>query len=124
MLYALMIYQNEELVDALSAEDHEALLEAHRELQADTQACGRFRNATQLMPSETATTVHRKAGDTLITDGPFAETKEIFVGFYILDCEDLDDAMAQAERIPYAGMGSIEIRPIQFLTDGQTEYRP
>jgi hypothetical protein len=65
-----------------------------------------------LEPSTTATTVQiREAGDPIISDGPFAETKEQLVGYYLLDCQDLDDALAWAKRIPMQG-GTVEVRPV------------
>ena len=69
-------------------------------------------------PTATATTVRVNGGKPLVTDGPFAETKEQLAGYYILDCEDLDEAIAWAARIPTAckgGEGCIEIRPIMGL---------
>jgi hypothetical protein len=65
-----------------------------------------------LEPAELATTVRLRHGEVEVTDGPFAVTKELLAGFYLLDCVDLDDAMAQAVRLPMARYGSIEIRPI------------
>jgi hypothetical protein len=65
-----------------------------------------------LQPSSTATTVRIQVdGDPLVSDGPFAETKEQLVGYYLLDCKDLDDALAWAKRIPMAG-GDVEVRPV------------
>jgi hypothetical protein len=114
MLYALLIYQDEELVETLSTEEHAALIAQHNQLQADTKLKGTFAAATQLMPSATATTVSKKADKTRIHDGPFGESKELFVGFYVFDCESLDKAIEYAERIPHVSVGSVEIRPIAF----------
>ena len=65
-----------------------------------------------LQPTSTATTVRVRNGKTLITDGPFTETKEQLAGIYILNCKDLDEALEMAARIPDAVFGSIEIRPV------------
>jgi hypothetical protein len=65
-----------------------------------------------LQPISTATTVSVRNGKTITTDGPFAETKEQLGGYYLLDCKDLDDAIAQAAKIPSAAHGRIEVRPI------------
>jgi hypothetical protein len=65
-----------------------------------------------LLPTSAATTVRVRDGETLTTDGPFAETKEQLGGFYLLDCPDLDDAIKWAARIPGARTGSVEIRPV------------
>jgi hypothetical protein len=68
-----------------------------------------------LQPTETATSVRVRDGNTLVTDGPFAETKEALGGFYMLDCKDLDEAIELAAMIPGAGVGTIEVRPIWQL---------
>ncbi|MDA1101284.1 MAG: YciI family protein [Proteobacteria bacterium] len=68
-----------------------------------------------LEPVATATTVRLRGGKVEITDGPFAETKEQLGGYYILDCKDLDEAIAYAARIPTAAFGSIEVRPIMVF---------
>jgi hypothetical protein len=65
-----------------------------------------------LHPVETATTVRVRDGDVGLTDGPFATTKEVLAGYYLLDCADLDEAVKQAARLPIAEYGSVEIRPI------------
>ena len=68
-----------------------------------------------LEPTATATTVRVRGGKTESTDGPFAETKEQLGGYYILDCKDLDEAIAYAARIPTAAFGSVEVRPIMVF---------
>ena len=73
---------------------------------------GVMKSGSQLGPVATATTVRIRDGETITTDGPFAETKEQFAGFYILDCKDLDQALELAARIPGAKHGSIEVRPL------------
>jgi hypothetical protein len=70
-----------------------------------------------LRPVETATTVRVRDGDVEITDGPFAVTKEILAGYYLLDCADLDEALAQAARLPTVRYGCVEVRPVvEFVT--------
>jgi hypothetical protein len=79
---------------------------------------GTFRAADPLEPSATATLVRMQDGKAMVTDGPFAETKEQLAGYYILDCQDLDEALAWAARIPTAcagRSGCIEVRPIREL---------
>jgi hypothetical protein len=71
-----------------------------------------------LQPVDTATTVRVRDGKVLHTDGPFAETKEVLGGFYILDCKDLDEALAWAAKVPNVGYGSIEVRPIMEFSPG------
>ena len=68
--------------------------------------------ADRLQPTTAATTVRIRNGETLVTDGPFAETKEQLGGYYVLDCENIDEALAYAAKIPAAESGSIEVRPV------------
>jgi hypothetical protein len=70
-----------------------------------------------LEPTETATTVRVRAGETLLTDGPFAETKEILGGYYIVDVPDLDAALAWAAKMPNIEYGSVEVRPVMVFAD-------
>jgi hypothetical protein len=76
---------------------------------------GVIRAGDPLQPAGTATTVRVRGGKTATTDGPFAETKEQLGGYYILDCKDLDEAIAYAAKIPSARFGSIEVRPIMEM---------
>jgi hypothetical protein len=81
-----------------------------------------------LCPVDTATTVRIRDGETEITDGPFAVTKEVLAGYYLLDCPDLDEALRQAARLPMARYGSVEVRPIMDVSEtrapGQAAGRP
>lgn len=120
MHYALLIYQAEEIEERLSAEEREQTLQGHRELQAKAKSAGAFVLAKQLMPSHAATTVRRHAGELTVIDGPFAETKEQFIGLYVVDCENLDEALAYAKMIPHAHTGSVEVRPIAYYEGATT----
>lgn len=74
-----------------------------------------MRGGAALYPTSTATTVHLrggKGGELVMTDGPFAETKEVLTGFYVFECADLDEALAWAGRIPAAATGAVEVRPV------------
>ena len=94
------------------------MLEAHRQLQQDSKAAGTFVAATQLSEAGAITIRHRK-DKTLLTDGPFAETKELFIGFYVFDVPNLDEAIKLAKRIPMSETGSVEVRPVVFAeSDG------
>ena len=114
MLYTMLIYQAEAVSDSFSPEDQEKALAGHRALQEETKATKKFVAANELMPATAATTVAVRAGHEDITDGPFAETKELLIGFYILDCADLDEAVARAKQIPHCFTGHIEIRPVKY----------
>ena len=109
MQYALLIYSKPGAAEALSADEREA---NHREY-LDIRKLPGVVGGASLHPVETATTVRVQDGQTLVTDGPFADTKEVFGGFYLIEAGDLDQATAIAARIPAARIGgSVEIRPV------------
>ena len=109
MQYALLIYYKPGTNEALGADEAEAV---HREYMELKDTPGMFGGAS-LHPVETATTVRLRDDQLLVTDGPFADTKEIFAGFYLLEADDLDQATKVASRIPAARLGGVvEIRPV------------
>jgi hypothetical protein len=109
MQYALLIYSKPGAAEALGADEQEAM---HREYLDIRQLPGVVGGAA-LHPVETATTVRVQNGQTLVTDGPFADTKEIFAGYYLIEADDLDQATELAARIPAVRIGgSVEIRPV------------
>ena len=115
MLYTLLIYGAPEAqpADGTSAAD-----EMHQAYFAYTQellAAGAMQHGAPLQSVDTATTVRVRDGQRLITDGPFAETKEHLMGFYLVDCADLDGALEWAAKIPGAAIGSIEVRPVLMI---------
>jgi hypothetical protein len=115
MRYMLLIYSKETEMAQMSQEEKDKITTAHWAVMEETSRRGVFRGAEPLKSTATATTVRVQDGKPLITDGPFAETKEQLAGYYILDCKDLDEAISWAAKIPTAckgGDGCIEIRPI------------
>jgi hypothetical protein len=106
MKYMLLIYSDE-----ANASENMDLTPWFAYTQEAIKA-GVYKAGAGLMPTSMATTVRVRGGRSLATDGPFAETKEQLGGYYILDCRDLDDAIAWASRIPSVGSGSVEIRPV------------
>src|SRR5262249_39982916 len=117
MRYMFLIY-SQETPEALPADQMEEVKAAHWSLMQDTRAQGVFLGADALKPTPTATTVRMNGTQALVTDGPFAETKEQLAGYYMLECRDLDEAIEWAKRIPAhcrGGAGSIEIRPIHEI---------
>ena len=109
MKYALLIYDRRDPWEGLSDDERQSV---YGEYFAISQAPGIIGGA-QLQPVETATTVRVANGQTLTTDGPFADTKEVFGGYYVLEAHDLDAAIEIAARIPAARMGgSVEVRPV------------
>jgi hypothetical protein len=118
MRYMFLIYSRETAMAKRSPADMEKLKTAHWAVIDETRRRGVFEAAEPLQPTATATTIRIEGGKPLITDGPFAETKEQLAGYYILDCRDLDEAIGWAAKIPTAckgGEGCVEIRPIAGL---------
>ncbi len=108
--YMLLVYE-EELDEAGQAERERELplfLELHRSLRD----AGLLVGVKALRSTESATSVRVRDGAPEITDGPFAVTKEVLAGYYVVDCADLDEALEHAARIPAAGWGTIEVRPV------------
>jgi hypothetical protein len=111
MQYALLIY-TEEPTEAPPEEAMIAEMEAYNAFGAHIQERGAMKAGEALLGSTTATTVRVRDGRTISTDGPFAETKEVLGGFYIVEAADLDEAIGYAAMIPGAKRGSIEVRPV------------
>lgn len=114
MKYMLLIYQDEQTLDEAARQDcyKESTQVAH-----DIAANGQYLGASPLQPTSTATSVRVRHGKRLVTDGPFAETREQLGGYYLIDAGDLDVAIEIAGRIPGARWGTIEIRPLVELPD-------
>jgi hypothetical protein len=112
MRYALLICTDESADEAMSPAEGEAQFADYMKFGEDMTTRGVLTGGERLRPSTDATTVQVRAGEVVTSDGPFAETKEQIGGFYIVDCKDLDEAIAWAAKIPGATIGSIEVRPI------------
>jgi hypothetical protein len=116
MRYMLLIYTREDAVAKSSQEEMQQVMNGHWAVMSEAQRKGALQAAEPLAGTNTATTVRMQNGATVITDGPFAETKEQLAGYYILYCKNLDEAIAWASKIPTAcgGLqGCVEIRPLQ-----------
>jgi hypothetical protein len=121
MRYMMLVYTQETGMEKASPEEMAKVFAGHVAVQQETQRRGIFRAADPLKYTSTATTVRLKDGKTLVTDGPFAETKEQLAGYYILDCADLDEALEWAAKIPTSCGGStgcVEVRPIHEFPKG------
>ena len=112
MRYMLLIYSDENYEATMTPQEQEAYMGRYFEFTKEVRARGLFDSGEPLHPTNMATSVRIRDGQTLATDGPFAETKEQLGGFYILNCKDLDEAIALAAKIPAAEHGTIEIRPV------------
>jgi hypothetical protein len=108
--YLMLVYEEE--VDPAEQAEREKELPMMLELHAGLREAGLLVGVQRLRSVESATSVRVRGGEAEITDGPFAVTKEVLAGYYVLDCADLDEALAQAARLPMARWGTIEVRPV------------
>ena len=109
MKYMLMIYQDEQV---LNDTERQACYVESAQLAQDLHSAGQYVAAAPLHPVATATSVRVRDARPLVTDGPFAETREQLGGFFMIDASDLDEAIAIAARIPGARIGTVEVRPV------------
>jgi hypothetical protein len=112
MKYLLTIYADESRYASMTPEQSGALMEAYGRFGREAQDAGALLGGEGLQPTATATTVRVRDGETLLTDGPFAETREQLGGYYLLNCADLDEANRWAAKIPDAASGAVEVRPV------------
>jgi hypothetical protein len=112
MRYMLLIYHDEQ---ALTGSEREKCYQEAAQLAHELDAKGQFLAAAPLHPVSTATSVRVRDGKRLLTDGPFAETREQFGGYLLIDAQDLDEALAIAARFPIARVGTVEVRPVLEL---------
>jgi hypothetical protein len=115
MRYIALIFGDETAYMQRSPAELDAEMQGYAVFNQAAAASGTLRGGEMLQPTTTATTVRVRNGQPLITDGPFAETKEQLAGFYILECANLDEALALAAQIPAASFGCVEVRPILEL---------
>ena len=117
MQYLLTIYEDETFWQTSPPEQLAEVMAGYRQFGID--AADSIQGGNALQPTATATTVRVRGDERLVTDGPFAETKEQLGGYYLLECKDLDEAIEWAAKIPGAHSGSVEVRPIMtFAEDG------
>jgi hypothetical protein len=114
MLYAVLCYNDENAVATWSKEEDDAVMARLGKVEDAMKAKGKLGPVARLLPTTSATTLRKNSGEPLIIDGPFAETKEQFLGFYTVDCDTLDEAIQFAKDLAVAnpGLGSYEIRPV------------
>jgi hypothetical protein len=112
MQYMCLIYDDENIWDKLPEDERNAVFAAYGTFTESIKGSGNYVAGDALQPTSTATTVRIRDGKTLVTDGPFAETKEQLGGYYLVEAKDVDEALKVAERIPSARYGSIEVRPV------------
>jgi hypothetical protein len=112
MKYMLLVYLDEQ---AMTDQERDECYVESAQLAQALNASGNYRDASPLHPVSTATSVRVRDGKRLVTDGPFAETREQLGGYYLVEARDLDEAIGIAERIPPARFGTIEIRPVMEI---------
>jgi hypothetical protein len=112
MQYLLLIYDHEARLAELGEADRAVMMTAYRDVTDRMRASGQMLGGDALDRSTTAKTVRRRDGERTVTDGPFAETREQLGGYYLLETDTLEQALAWAEQIPTAEHGAIEVRPI------------
>ena len=115
MKYMLLCYDDEQAWQKAGQAAHQAAMQEAVELTHELDAKGQYLTASPLQPVSTATSVRVRDGKRHVTDGPFAETREILGGYYLIDVDDLDEAIRIAARHPGARVGTVEIRPILEL---------
>jgi len=117
MLYAFLCYHDEAVVNGWTKEEDDAVLAKRRKVTDKLAANGKLGAALRLMPTTTATTV-RMGRDPVVLDGPFAETKEALLGFYVIDCASLEEAIEHARQIGRDEKVVFEIRPVKLFLPG------
>jgi hypothetical protein len=120
MLYAILCYNDEDLISSWSKEEDDACMVRLQAVERDLKQVGRLGPVARLLPTTAATTLRKGRDEPLVIDGPFAETKEQLLGFYVVDAEDLEGALAIARDLAVAnpGSGAYEIRPVALFRDG------
>jgi hypothetical protein len=117
MLYAILCYHDEAVVGAWTKEEDDAVLAKRAVVKRKLEAQGKLGPVARLMPTTAATTV-RSGREPLVIDGPFAETKEQLLGFYIVDCATLEEVIEAARELGRDETGAFEIRPLRLLEPG------
>ncbi|HUZ14216.1 MAG TPA: YciI family protein [Caulobacteraceae bacterium] len=119
MLYAFLCYNDEDAVFSWSQEEDDAVMAGLDKVHQGLVAKRKFGPAVRLMPTTAATTLRKDSDTPLVLDGPYAETKEQLLGFYVIDCEDLDEALGVARDLAKANPGgAYEIRPLRLFLPG------
>ncbi len=120
MLYSILIYDSEAIVDALSEEEQAVRIHRHQALQESLRQKNQLGPVARLMPTTAAVTLRPGSRDDTVLDGPFTETKEHLVGFYIIERGSLEEAIEAARMLPLE-TGALEVRPIGWFEPGGLE---
>jgi hypothetical protein len=117
--YLALIYADEQGWDELGEDARKAMYENYRAFSDEARTTGKLVDGAELAPTTSATTVRVRDNETILSDGPFVETKEALGGYYVFDCDSFDEAVALAAKIPAAGRGAVEVRPAHVEEDGE-----
>jgi hypothetical protein len=119
MLYAFLCYNDEDAVFSWSQAEDDAVMDRLAQVHAPLRKAGRLGPTARLMPTTAATTLRKDSDPPLVLDGPYAETKEQLLGFYVIDCEDLEAALVVAKDLAKANPGgAYEVRPLRLFVPG------
>jgi hypothetical protein len=119
MLYAFLCYNNEDVTFSWTQEQDDAVMARLAKVQAPLIAKKKLGPTVRLMPTTAATTLRKDTDPPLVLDGPYAETKEQLLGFYVVDCDDLDEALGVARDLAKANPGgAYEVRPLKLFHPG------
>ncbi|PYT67927.1 MAG: hypothetical protein DMG39_22640 [Acidobacteria bacterium] len=112
MKYMLLIYDDTRVWEKFSEAEKQKGMDLYMKFTQEVKSGGHYVASSQLQPASVATTVRTREGKRLVTDGPYAETREQLGGYYMIEANNLDEAIAIAERVPSAQWGAVEVRPI------------
>ena len=112
MKYMLLIYDDTRVWEKFSEAERQQGMELYNRFTAEVKAGGHYVSSNQMQPASTATSVRHREGKRLVTDGPYAETREQLGGYYMIEAENLDQAIEIAAKVPSAQWGVVEVRPI------------
>jgi hypothetical protein len=118
MQYMLLIYGDETGWESLSDTDRDRVMKDYRDYTEELRSAGAMVAGDALQPTSNATTVRVREGEQVVTDGPFAETKEQLGGYYLIEAGSLDEATEWAAKLPGSHHGSVEIRPVVVFPEG------
>ncbi|UUP16248.1 YciI family protein [Nitratireductor thuwali] len=119
MLYAILCYHDEDVVESWTKEEDDAVLAKRHKVQQALVDEGRMGPSIRLVPTTAATTIRASGNEQIVIDGPFAETKEQLLGFYIVDCRNLEEVIDFAKRMKEGESCTFEIRPIRIFNTGE-----
>jgi hypothetical protein len=123
MLYAILCYHDEGVVNSWSKQEDDAVIAKRHKVTDQLAAAGKLGPVARLMPTTAATTV-RSGREPVVLDGPFAETKEQLLGFYLVDCASLEEAIEAARALGRDETGSFEIRPLRTFIPPNETFKP